>query len=44
MQVGSYTYTSDQRFSCMHLADSDEWVLEIKFVRRDDAGVYECQA
>lgn len=43
-QVGRYTYTSDQRFTCIHLDDSDDWTLEIKYVQKDDAGVYECQA
>lgn len=42
LTVGRYTYTSDQRFTCIHLDDSDDWTLEIKYVQKDDAGVYEC--
>uniref|UniRef100_T1JPL2 Ig-like domain-containing protein n=1 Tax=Tetranychus urticae TaxID=32264 RepID=T1JPL2_TETUR len=41
--IGRYTYTSDQRFTCIHLDDSDDWTLEIKYVQKDDAGIYECQ-
>ncbi|XP_074603447.1 zwei Ig domain protein zig-8-like [Brevipalpus obovatus] len=43
LTAGQYTYTSDQRFSCIHLENSDDWTLEIKYVQKDDAGVYECQ-
>ncbi|XP_015794829.1 lachesin, partial [Tetranychus urticae] len=43
LTVGRYTYTSDQRFTCIHLDDSDDWTLEIKYVQKDDAGIYECQ-
>ncbi|XP_053202818.1 uncharacterized protein LOC128387618 [Panonychus citri] len=43
LTVGRYTYTSDQRFTCVHLDDSDDWTLEIKYIQKDDAGIYECQ-
>lgn len=43
LTVGRYTYTSDQRFTCIHLDDTDDWTLEIKYVQRKDAGIYECQ-
>ncbi|XP_047000692.1 zwei Ig domain protein zig-8-like [Schistocerca americana] len=43
LTVGSYTYTSDQRFQASHHRDLDEWTLHIKWAQRRDAGVYECQ-
>ncbi|XP_047474387.1 zwei Ig domain protein zig-8-like [Penaeus chinensis] len=43
LTVGSYTYTSDQRFRALHMDDSDDWVLKIKFVQIRDSGIYECQ-
>ncbi|RWR99863.1 Down syndrome cell adhesion molecule-like protein, partial [Dinothrombium tinctorium] len=43
LTVGRYTYTSDQRFTCIHLDNTDDWTLEIKYVQKEDAGVYECQ-
>ncbi|KAF6209936.1 hypothetical protein GE061_015690 [Apolygus lucorum] len=38
-----FTYTNDERFQVMHAEGSEEWVLQIKFVQRRDAGEYECQ-
>lgn len=38
-----YTFTGDARFSVMHPEGSDEWTLEIKYVQKRDAGVFECQ-
>ncbi|KAF8764720.1 lachesin-like isoform X2 [Argiope bruennichi] len=43
LTVGKYTYTSDQRFTSIHLDNSEVWTLEIKYVQKKDAGVYECQ-
>ncbi|KAI5708250.1 hypothetical protein M8J77_018953 [Diaphorina citri] len=43
LTVGSYTYTSDQRFSAIHRREGDEWTLHIKWAQKRDAGVYECQ-
>lgn len=43
LTVGRYTYTSDQRFTCLNLENSDDWTLEVKYVLKEDAGVYECQ-
>lgn len=43
LTVGSYTYTSDQRFSCVRPDGGNEWNLEIKHLRKEDQGVYECQ-
>ncbi|GFU29879.1 uncharacterized protein TNCV_1686781 [Trichonephila clavipes] len=38
------TYTTDPRFSSIHLDNSDDWTLEIRDTREDDSGIYECQA
>lgn len=43
LTVGSYTYTSDQRFQVNHHKDSDDWTLQIKWAQNRDAGIYECQ-
>lgn len=43
LTVGSYTYTSDQRFQATHHKDTDEWTLQIKWAQKRDAGMYECQ-
>ncbi|XP_045481682.1 hemicentin-1-like isoform X3 [Harmonia axyridis] len=43
LTVGSYTYTSDQRFQANHHAETDEWTLQIKWAQKRDAGIYECQ-
>ncbi|XP_019868521.2 lachesin isoform X2 [Aethina tumida] len=43
LTVGSYTYTSDQRFQATHHVETDEWTLQIKWAQKRDAGVYECQ-
>jgi hypothetical protein len=43
LTVGTYTYTSDQRFQTTHRADTDDWVLHIKWAQQRDAGMYECQ-
>jgi hypothetical protein len=43
LTVGSYTYSSDQRFQTTHHKESGEWTLHIKFAQQRDAGVYECQ-
>ncbi|XP_064474981.1 hemicentin-2-like [Ornithodoros turicata] len=43
LTVGTYTYTSDQRFKSIHLEASEDWTLEITYAQRKDAGVYECQ-
>nr|CAH7742987.1 unnamed protein product [Callosobruchus chinensis] len=41
--LGSYTYTSDQRFQANHHPETDEWTLQIKWAQKRDAGIYECQ-
>ncbi|KAJ8923842.1 hypothetical protein NQ315_010424 [Exocentrus adspersus] len=43
LTVGSYTYTSDQRFQASHHPETDEWTLQIKWAQKRDAGIYECQ-
>lgn len=43
LTVGSYTYTSDQRFQATHHKDTDDWTLQIKWAQKRDAGMYECQ-
>ncbi|XP_023218620.1 uncharacterized protein LOC111620822 [Centruroides sculpturatus] len=43
LTVGRFTYTSDQRFQTIHLENSDDWTLQIKYPQKQDAGIYECQ-
>lgn len=43
LTVGSYTYTTDQRFQAVYNKDGGESVLEIKWASIRDAGLYECQ-
>ena len=38
-----YTFTGDARFAVIHPENSDDWNLEIRYVQKRDAGVYECQ-
>lgn len=43
LTVGSYTYTSDQRFQATHDKETGDWTLQIKWVQKRDKGAYECQ-
>ncbi|BES90543.1 Immunoglobulin V-set domain [Nesidiocoris tenuis] len=43
LTVGSYTYTSDQRFFTTHSPQTEEWTLQIRFPQIRDSGIYECQ-
>ncbi|XP_055376972.1 probable serine/threonine-protein kinase clkA [Condylostylus longicornis] len=43
LTVGTYTYTTDQRFQTSFHRDIDEWTLQIKWAQKRDAGAYECQ-
>lgn len=44
LTVGSYTYTTDQRFQATYNKDEGESTLEIKWADPlRDAGLYECQ-
>ncbi|XP_077287796.1 uncharacterized protein LOC143912392 [Arctopsyche grandis] len=41
--VGFTTYNADQRYQIIHIEHSEDWTLQIRFVQRRDAGLYECQ-
>ncbi|CAH1158386.1 unnamed protein product [Phyllotreta striolata] len=43
LTVGSYTYTSDQRFQANHHPETEDWTLQVKWAQKRDAGTYECQ-
>lgn len=43
LTVGTYTYTTDQRFQTAFHRDFNEWTLQIKWAQKRDAGMYECQ-
>lgn len=43
LTVGSYTYTTDQRFQATYNKDLGESTLEIRWASIRDAGLYECQ-
>ncbi|XP_037788863.1 zwei Ig domain protein zig-8-like [Penaeus monodon] len=43
LTVGSFTYTSDQRFSALHREGTNEWTLQIRHPTIRDSGLYECQ-
>lgn len=43
LTVGSYTYTTDQRFQATYNKELGESTLEIKWASIRDAGLYECQ-
>ncbi|XP_017138902.1 zwei Ig domain protein zig-8 isoform X3 [Drosophila miranda] len=43
LTVGTYTYTTDQRFQTSYHRDIDEWTLQIKYAQQRDVGIYECQ-
>ena len=38
LTVGSYTYTSDQRFQATHHKETDDWTLQIKWAQKRDSG------
>jgi len=43
MSVGNVVYTSDDRVQVAHKEGETDWVLQFKFVRERDEGIYECQ-
>ncbi|XP_046659186.1 zwei Ig domain protein zig-8-like [Homalodisca vitripennis] len=43
LTVGLTTYTGDERYQAIHVQNSEDWTLQIKFVQQRDAGLYECQ-
>lgn len=40
LTVGTYTYTTDQRFQTAFHRDFNEWTLQIKWAQKRDAGMY----
>ncbi|XP_062550417.1 zwei Ig domain protein zig-8-like [Armigeres subalbatus] len=43
LTIDRVTYTADERFQSLHSADTNEWILHIKWTERKDTGIYECQ-
>lgn len=43
LTVGTYTYTTDQRFQTAYHREFNEWTMQIKWAQKRDAGMYECQ-
>jgi len=43
LTVGRYTYTADNRYQSIYNPNSDEWILQIKYLLKKDSGMYECQ-
>ncbi|CAM1311520.1 Uncharacterised protein g5717 [Pycnogonum litorale] len=43
LTIGTFAYTTDNRYSTMHMENSDDWTLEIQYPEKSDAGIYECQ-
>ena len=43
MSVGETVYTSDDRVVVTHKKHSTDWILQFKFAKERDEGVYECQ-
>ncbi|CAG7786150.1 unnamed protein product [Allacma fusca] len=43
LTVGRYTYTTDQRFRALHIANTEDYTLMIKYPQHRDSGIYECQ-
>ena len=37
------TFTKDQRFQLLHVPNSHEWTLMIKYLHNRDEGTYVCQ-
>ncbi|CAN8011293.1 unnamed protein product [Ixodes pacificus] len=42
LTVGLTRYTSDERFSTVHVQYSNSWALQVKDAQLRDAGLYEC--
>ena len=36
------THDSDERYQVAHVPDLDQWVLQIKYVKKKDEGLYAC--
>ena len=43
MSVGETVYTSDDRVVVTHKKHSTDWILQFKFAKERDEGMYECQ-
>ncbi|GFT40806.1 uncharacterized protein NPIL_674701 [Nephila pilipes] len=43
LTIGTFTYTTDQRFKSIHMNNTDDWTLQLQGSRSSDTGVYECQ-
>ncbi|XP_033333310.1 zwei Ig domain protein zig-8 [Megalopta genalis] len=43
LTAGVFTYTSDQRFTAVHVPHTEDWILRISFAQKKDTGTYECQ-
>ena len=43
LAVGDFKYVADDRFRAFYSAATDTWMLQIKSVKKSDAGSYECQ-
>lgn len=39
----TFVYTTDSRFSVIHIQDSNNWDLRVKSVSLKDSGEYDCQ-
>lgn len=39
----TFVYTTDTRFSVIHINNTNSWDLRIKSISEKDSGVYECQ-
>lgn len=40
LTVGTYTYTTDQRFQTAYHRQTNEWTMQIKWAQKRDAGMY----
>ncbi|XP_045156445.1 zwei Ig domain protein zig-8-like [Mercenaria mercenaria] len=43
LTVGKMTYVPDDRYQVHHIPERGEWNLNIKNIRLNDSGIYECQ-
>ncbi|XP_065205874.1 zwei Ig domain protein zig-8-like [Planococcus citri] len=43
LTVGLTSYTVDERYQPVHYQNSEDWTLQIRYVQKRDAGLYECQ-
>ncbi|XP_076305276.1 kin of IRRE-like protein 3 isoform X1 [Tachypleus tridentatus] len=43
LTVGRFIYSSSDKFQVIHRDDRDDWMLQVKYPQREDAGQYECQ-